>query len=118
MLMAGEAGKLLGLSARQVYAIADAIGCYRYGEGKRQSVRFEEADVLAYKAKAKCQSQSTTPVASFSSSTKLSPAASLPGSELTSFFQKAGRKLKRTSTTAGKQRGSTTSLLAASSPSL
>jgi excisionase family DNA binding protein len=113
MLKAAEAGKLLGLSARTMYALAAAgkIACHRMGL-EDSAVRFEEADVLAYKES--CRSPATTPAAGCSSLTASSPE---PGSALTDYFRKAGREPKRKPTTSGKRRDSTSLRLVESNPS-
>jgi excisionase family DNA binding protein len=111
MLKAAEAGRLLGLSARTMYALAAAgkIACHRMGLGDA-AVRFEEADVLAYKES--CRSPATTPAAGCSSLTASSPEQ---GSALTAYFRKAGREPKRKPTTSEKRRDSTSLRLVESS---
>jgi excisionase family DNA binding protein len=104
MLKAAEAGRLLGLSARTMYALAAAgkIACHRMGLGDA-AVRFEEADVLAYKES--CRSPATTRAAGSTSSTARFP--ELDGSALTSYFRKAGREPKPKRSTTTKQPGAT-----------
>ena len=89
MLTAGEAGRVLGLSARTMYALAAAgkIASHRMGLGDG-AVRFDPADIEAYKHS--CRSPATTRAAG---STSL--IASSPDGEhaLTDYFRKAGRAL-------------------------
>jgi excisionase family DNA binding protein len=104
LLKAAQAGRLLGLSARTMYALAAAgkIACHRMGVGDA-AVRFDPADLEAYKQS--CRSPATTPAAGCSSLT-----ASLPesASALTAFFRKAGREPKPKRTTSENQRASGT----------
>jgi len=59
MLKAADAGKLLGISARKMYALAESgeVACHRFGA----AVRFDPADLEEYKNR--CRSPATTPVA-------------------------------------------------------
>jgi excisionase family DNA binding protein len=53
MISAKEASALLGVAPRTMYSLAAPAGplpCYRVG----RAVRFEEADVMQYKAKCLC----------------------------------------------------------------
>ena len=111
MLKAAEAGRYLGLSARKMYALAEAgeVACHRFGS----AVRFEVADLDEYKTR--CRSPATTPAAGCSSLTASSPEP--VGSALTAYFRKAGREPKRKPTTSAKQRDSTSLRLVESSPS-
>lgn len=111
MLKAAAAGKLLGLSARKMYALADSgeVACHRFGS----AVRFEEADLEEYKNR--CRSPATTPAAGCSSLTASSPEPG--GSALTDYFRKAGRAPKRKPMTSGKRRDSTSLRLVESSQS-
>lgn len=114
MLKAAEAGKLLGLSASTMYALAAAgkIACHRMGL-EDGAVRFEEADVLAYKES--CRSPVTTQGAGSSSLIASSPEPD--ASALTAYFRKAGREPKRKPTTSGKRRDSTSLRLVENSQS-
>lgn len=108
MLTAGEAARLLGLSARKVYALAGEgqIAAYRFGA----AVRFDPADLEAYKAK--CRSPATTQAAGISSSTVLS----MDGEHaLTAYFRKARRGHKRKTSTDAKRPASSTLRLVESS---
>lgn len=99
---AKQAGAYLhGLSARKVYDLAASgeLDCYRYGA----AVKFEQADLDAYKAK--CRSPSTKQAAGSTNLTASSPA--LEGSALTAYFRKAGRKSRPTTTTASNRPAST-----------
>ena len=111
MLTAAEAAPMLGLKPRTLYALAKAgkIACHRLGVGDG-AVRFELADIEAYKQS--CRLPATTQAVG---STNLT--ASLPESDsgLTAYFRKAGREPKRKTSTSGKQRGSTSLQLVASS---
>src|SRR5438067_382616 len=111
MLKAAEAGKYLGLSARKMYALAEAgeVACYRLGS----AVRFEQADLDEYKTR--CRSPATIPAAGSSSLTASSPEP--VGSALTAYFRKAGRAPRRKPTTSAKRRGSTSLQLVATGPS-
>ena len=111
MLKADEAGKLLGLSARKMYALAEAgeIACHRFGS----AVRFDPADLEEYKNR--CRSPATTPDAGCSSLIASSPEPA--GSALTDYFRKAGREPRRKPTTSAKRRDSTNLRLVESSPS-
>lgn len=99
MLKAAEAGKLLGISARKVYALAESgeIACHRFGA----AVRFDPADLEEYKTR--CRSPATTPAAGCSNLTR---SLQESGSALTNYFRKARPERKPTSTTSGKGRGS------------
>ena len=93
MLTAKEAGALLRLSARAVYQLAKsgAIPCHRMGE-KRGAVRFDPADVEAYRTS--CRSvgaRETSATASISTeSLKVSDTG------LASYFRAAGVRPKLT----------------------
>jgi excisionase family DNA binding protein len=114
LLKARDAGRLLGLSARTMYALAAAgkIACHRMGVGDA-AIRFDPADIEAYKTA--CRSPATTPAAGCSSLIASSPEPA--GNALTAYFRKAGREPKRKPTTSGKQRGSTSLQLVVIGPS-
>jgi excisionase family DNA binding protein len=94
-LTAKEVAEYLGLAPRTVYTLP--IACYRFGS----SVRYDLKDVEAYKQS--CRSQGKREDSGFNLT------ASSPDGEsaLASYFQKAGRKSKRTNTTKGKSPAST-----------
>ena len=100
MLTASQVAAMLGIKARTVYALASAgeLAHHRFGG----AVRFDPADIEAYKLK--CRSPATTQIAGTSNLT-----ASSPGGEhaLTSYFRKAGREPRRKPTTSARQRVST-----------
>jgi excisionase family DNA binding protein len=110
MLTAAQAAQLLGLSARKLYALAAAgeIAAYRFGA----AVRFDPADLNAYKAK--CRSPATTQAAG---STSLIVSSMGGEHALTAYFRKARRGHRRKTSTAGRQRDSSTLQLVASNPS-
>ena len=110
MLTASGAARLLGLSARKVYALAAAgeLAAYRFGA----SVRFSTADLEAYKAQ--CRSPATTQAAGTSSLTVSSPDGE---HALTAFFQRARRGRRPTSSTGEKRLASSTLRLVAHSQS-
>ena len=109
MLKAAQAGVLLGLSARKVYALAEsgALACHRFGS----AVRFDPADIEAYKHS--CRLPATTRAAG---STNLIASSPERGSGLTAYFQKAGRAPKRKPSTSAKLRDSTRLQLVAIGP--
>lgn len=113
LVRASEAGRLLGISARSVYALATAgkLACHRLGVGDG-AVRFDPADIEAYKKS--CRSPATTRAAG---STNLIASSPEPGgSALTAYFRKAGREPKPKRSTSEKQRGSTSLQLVATGP--
>lgn len=113
LLTAREVGALLGLSARAVYdaAAAGHLACYRLGVG-RGAVRFDPADVEAYKAA--CRSTAIKPpAAGVSTLTSASTASAFGGA---SFSRPGGPDPKPTHSTARKARPCTR--LPPASPSL
>ncbi len=108
LLTAQEVAAILHVSARKVYDLAASgeLASHRIGS----AVRFATADLDSYKLK--CRSPATTQAAGSTSLTASSPEL---GSGLTAYFRKAGREPKRKPTTSGKQRGSTTLQLVATS---
>lgn len=104
LLKAREAGKLLGLSARTMYALAAAgkIACHRMGVGDA-AIRFDPADLEAYKQS--CRSPATTRAAGSTSSTVKYQAEG--ESALTSYFRRAGREPKQKPSTTRKQHAAT-----------
>lgn len=100
MLTALEAATVLKISSRKVYALAASgeLASYRFGS----SVRFDLADLEAYKAQ--CRSPATTRAAGSISLTAGSPGT---GSALIDYFRKAGREPKPSPTTKRSQPGST-----------
>jgi excisionase family DNA binding protein len=99
MLTAQEAGERLGISARKVYALASAgeLACHRFGA----AVRFDPADLDEYKKT--CRSPATTRAAG---STNLTASLKDSASALTSYFQKARRGKKPSSSTSARRNGS------------
>lgn len=87
-LTATEAAAVLGISARKVYALAQsgALPCHRYDT----AVRFDPADVEAYKASCRSVLTPVTNAGALSSTVRLR----VSGSGIADYFQKAGRKPK------------------------
>jgi excisionase family DNA binding protein len=68
MLLVGEVALLLNVSESLVYDWAQTglLPCYRFGKsGKRGSIRFEEADVLAFKESQKQKTEQAAKPAPF-----------------------------------------------------
>lgn len=104
MITATQAAAILGMSARFVYGLGDRGEVVKYQFGK--AVRFDEAEIIAYKERSKCQSTSTRPKAGgVSTLTPRPPEAA--GTELADYFRKAGRRIKERDTTRPKRQGST-----------
>jgi excisionase family DNA binding protein len=93
LLKAAEAGRLLGLSARKVYALAEAgiLPCYRFGA----AVRFAPADVEAYRESCRSTSTERTSAGAISSTVTLP----VSGTGLADYFRRAGLAPKPKSTT-------------------
>ncbi len=111
MLTATQAAQALGVSKRHLYALAakGLLPCYRFGG----AVRFDAADLDAYKAS--CRSASTPAIsggATFSTA-RLEPSESA----LRAYFQKAGIAIKPKSSTGSRRQGSTHLRLASQRPS-
>ena len=108
---AKAAAQVLGLSARKLYDLAKTgqLASYKFGS----AVRFDLADLEIYKTL--CRLPVTTPA-----NGSISLTASLPGhaSALTEYFQRAGRKSKRTSSIASKPAASLRLQLVSQSPNL
>ena len=111
MLTATQAADALGVSKRHLYALAakGLLPCYRFGG----AVRFDAADLDAYKAS--CRSASTPAT---SAGATFSTARSEPSeSALRAYFQKAGIATKPKSSTGSRRQGSTHLRLASRSQS-
>ena len=104
MLSAGEAARLLGISARMVYSNAAPKGpipCYRFG-GR---VSFDRRELAEYKASFRCTEIKKRVVSSLNS-TDISTGGE---SGLESVFQRLGIKPRRTPSTDRSPRASTPS---------
>lgn len=109
-LTAKQAALELTLSPRKVYELAATgkLACYRF-DG---AVRFDSADIEAYKQS--CRLPATIQA---NGSTNLIASSPDRVSALTAYFRKAGRKSKRTNSTALKQRDFTPLQLVSPGPS-
>lgn len=108
---ASQASAVLGISTRKVYALAKSgsLPCHRYDT----AVRFDPADVEAYKASCRFATTPAINVGVLSSTASLK----IGGSGLADYFQKAGRKPKPKPSTKRSQPASTPLQLAYSAPS-
>lgn len=112
MLTASEVATRLGLRPRTVYELAarGLLACYRVGAGGG-AVRFDPADVEAYRTS--CRSAGTPATSAGATSSTVSLKAA--DTDLADYFRAARVKLKLTPTTGANRRGSTRLRLASSS---
>src|SRR5574343_2101752 len=110
MLTAAAVARQLGISARTVYALAESgtLACYRFGS----AVRFDPADVEAYRAS--CRSAGTPATSAGASS--WTAAFKAAATDLAACFRAAGVRPRLTPTTAPKAPASTRLRLAHRAP--
>lgn len=101
MLTAAQTAVRLGLSPRKVYDLAASgcLACYRF-DG---SIRFDPADVEAYKTS--CRLPSTR--ATSAGTTNLSASLPVKDNALAAYFRRAGLGSKLTNSTGSNRPGST-----------
>lgn len=101
MLTAAQVAERLGLSKRKVYELAQSgkVPCFRFGD----AVRFEPADVEAFKNSCRSDGTRATSAGAMSSTAVFKAGAN----ELLAYFQRAGVAPRLTPTIAPKARAST-----------